>query len=66
MNISGNQVTVNKSAKYAFEFLSQVANFEQLMPENIDKFEVLGDNGFIFALSGMPEIALEKKSQEPH
>ena len=66
MNISGNQVTVNKSAKDAFEFLSQVANFEQLMPENIDKFEVLGENGFIFALSGMPEIALEKKSQEPH
>ena len=34
------------------------------MPENIDKFQVLSENGFLFALKGMPEIALEKKSEQ--
>ena len=66
MEINGNEITVNKSAQNVFEFLSRVKNFEKLMPKNIDKFEVLGDSGFIFALSGMPEITLEKKSQEPN
>jgi hypothetical protein len=31
------------------------------MPENISKFEVLGDDKFLFALKGMPEIVLKKK-----
>jgi hypothetical protein len=31
------------------------------MPENISKFEVLGDDKFLFALKGMPEIILKKK-----
>ena len=35
------------------------------MPDNIDKFEVLNENRFLFALKGMPEIILEKKEQTP-
>jgi hypothetical protein len=31
------------------------------MPDNISKFEVIRDNAFVFALKGMPEIALEVK-----
>lgn len=64
MEITGSKITINKSAQEVFDFLSQVSNFEQLMPENIDKFQVLNDNGFLFALKGMPEIALEKKSEQ--
>ncbi|MEP4883710.1 SRPBCC family protein, partial [Maribacter dokdonensis] len=30
-----------------------------------DKFEVLNENRFLFALKGMPEIVLEKKEQTP-
>ena len=33
------------------------------MPENIEKFEVLNENRFLFALKGMPEIVLERKNQ---
>ena len=36
------------------------------MPENISKFEKLSDTSFVFALKGMPEIYLEKKSSTPH
>jgi hypothetical protein len=54
---------INKSDKEVFEFLSDLKNFEQLMPENIDKFEVINEDRFLFALKGMPEIVLERKEQ---
>ncbi|HLV92967.1 MAG TPA: hypothetical protein VKX34_07585 [Aequorivita sp.] len=62
MNLSTNKVTVQKSAADLCDYLTDVKNFETLMPENISKFEVLTNrDGFIFALKGMPEIALEIK-----
>lgn len=61
MNLESPKTTINKSAKDTFDFLSDVQNFEKLMPENISKFEVLDDDKFLFALKGMPEIVLKKK-----
>ena len=61
MNLESQKVTVNKSSQDVFDFLSDVKNFESLMPENISKFEVLDDDKFLFALKGMPEIVLKKK-----
>ena len=63
MTIEGNKVTVNKSAAQLFDFLIKLSNFEQLMPESIQKFEVDGDS-FIFGLKGMPEIRLVLKEKE--
>lgn len=60
MNIEGNKVTVNKSQKETFKFLTDLKNFEQLMPASIQKFEVDGES-FIFGLKGMPEIRLVLK-----
>lgn len=62
MNIQGNRVVVEKSQKETFEFLTDLKNFEQLMPESIQKFEVDGDS-FIFGLKGMPEIRLVLKEK---
>lgn len=59
MNLESPKVTVEKSADYLFNALTDVKNFEKLMPENIAKFEVLDDNSFIFGLKGMPEIKLK-------
>lgn len=61
MNLNTKKVTVQKSASDLCDFLADVKNFEGLMPENISKFEVIRDNAFVFALKGMPEIALEVK-----
>ncbi|MGB1308044.1 MAG: SRPBCC family protein [Oceanihabitans sp.] len=61
MNLQSPQVTIEKTAQESFNFLSDVKNFECLMPENISKFEVLDENKFLFALKGMPEIVLKKK-----
>ena len=64
MNLKSKTVHLDKSAQEVCEFLGDVKNFEQLMPENTAKFELIGDNAFVFALSGMPEIALELKEIE--
>lgn len=61
MNLESPKTTIDKSAKETFDFLSDVKNFEKLMPETISKFEVLDDEKFLFALKGMPEIVLKKK-----
>lgn len=61
MNLVSPKVSIKKSAQEVFDFLSDVKNFESLMPENISKFEMLDDDTFLFALKGMPEIILKKK-----
>ena len=66
MNLESPKVTVAKSAEYMFNELSQVKNFEKLMPENIAKFEVIDENCFEFGLKGMPEIKLVKKDAVPN
>lgn len=66
MNLESPNVTLAKSAEETFNFLSDVKNFETLMPENISKFEVLDNDKFLFALKGMPEIILKKKEATPN
>lgn len=66
MNLESPKVSVAKSAEYIFTELTQVKNFEKLMPENIAKFEVIDENCFEFGLKGMPEIKLVKKEAVPN
>ena len=63
MNLESPKVTVDKPAQYIFDQLANVQNFEKQMPENTAKFEVTGDESFIFALKGMPEIKLKIKEK---
>lgn len=63
MNLETNKSIINKSQKEFFEFLSNLENFKQLMPENTEKFEVDGDS-FLFSLKGMPEIRLVVKEKQ--
>jgi len=66
MHIETPKRTVEKSQAAVFEFLTDLKNFEHLMPDSIAKFEVLNDNRFLFQLKGMPEIVLERKEQTPN
>jgi ribosome-associated toxin RatA of RatAB toxin-antitoxin module len=63
MNLESPKVTVEKSSQNLFDLLSDVKNFEKLMPDNIAKFEVIGEDAFIFGLKGMPEIKLKMKEK---
>ncbi len=67
MKLESTKVSLDKSAQEVFNFLTNVENFERLMPETISKFKLMDSDTFLFALNGMPEIVLKKKSMEaPH
>ena len=63
MNINSQKKIVPKSQESIFNYLCDVKNFEALMPDNIAKFEVLGEDIFVFGLKGMPEIKLKMKNK---
>ena len=61
MNLESTKVIIEKPSQIVFNFLKDVKNFKPLMPYNISRFELIDDETFLFALSGMPEIILKKK-----
>lgn len=63
MNLESPKVSVEKPAQYIFDQLTDVKNFEKLMPDSIAKFEVTDADSFIFGLKGMPEIKLRIKEK---
>lgn len=65
MQLESPAYTVNMSAEKVFEFLSRVENYQSIMPESMEKFQLLSDQRFLFALKGMPEIVLEIKDRVP-
>jgi hypothetical protein len=60
MNLESRVVNTQKSPEELYNFLTQVENFKQLLPEDT-KFELLGEDKFLFGLKGMPEIKLTLK-----
>ncbi len=66
MHIESPVVRLGKSRQEVYEFLTRLGNFQQLMPDNIQTFEMLDEDTFRFALKGMPEIVLRRKSQTPY
>ncbi|WP_158979598.1 SRPBCC family protein [Cellulophaga sp. L1A9] len=65
MHIETQKKTIKKSSQEVYDFLIDIKNFEQLMPENISKFELISEERFLFALKGMPEIVLQRKEMTP-
>ena len=64
MKIESNKVRIQQSDRELFDFFSDMNNFGKLMPDDIALFEARED-GFKFALKGMPEVKLKKESEEP-
>tara|TARA_B110000003_G_scaffold213877_1_gene212937 strand:- start:131 stop:529 length:399 start_codon:yes stop_codon:yes gene_type:complete len=64
MHLESPKVNIDKSVQVVIDFLTDVKNFKPLMPENTSKFELIDNETFLFALSGMPEIILKKKALE--
>ncbi|MGA8853592.1 MAG: SRPBCC family protein [Christiangramia sp.] len=59
MKLESQKVTADKSQEEMFQFLTDVNNYEEIMPESKEKFEVITDDTFHFQLKGMPEIRLK-------
>ncbi|MDQ7916936.1 SRPBCC family protein [Mesonia sp. MT50] len=65
MHLESEKNKVNKSQEELFNFLTEVKNYESIMPDSIQKFEVKGEDSFLFQLKGMPEIKLLIKETTP-
>ncbi len=66
MNLESPKITANKNQQEMFNFLTNVENYEQLMPASKEKFEVIAQDTFLFQLKGMPEIRLKiQDTDEP-
>lgn len=59
MKLESPKVKTSKSQEEMFEFLTNVHNYEQFMPESKEKFEAISNDAFLFQLKGMPEIRLK-------
>ena len=59
MKLESPKVTAEKSQQEMFTFLTNVENYEQIMPSSKEKFEVITEDSFLFQLKGMPEIRLK-------
>ena len=67
MKLESQKVIADKSQQEMFQFLTNVKNYEQIMPESKEKFEVLSEDTFLFQLKGMPEIRLKiVETNEPN
>lgn len=62
MKIESSVIRIQKSAEDLFDFLKSPANFERLMPDDIASFTA-SEDGFKFALKGMPEVKLKKEEE---
>ena len=65
MNLQSEKTIVNKDQKLCYEFLSRPENYQNLMPDSTDKFELNDQGGFVFKLKGMPEIPLKLNEKKP-
>ncbi|AUC79181.1 orotate phosphoribosyltransferase [Nonlabens sp. MB-3u-79] len=65
MNLESRVAKTQKNPEELYNFLIQVENFKNLMPEDT-KFELKGEDKFLFGLKGMPEIALALTDKTPH
>lgn len=65
INIKAPKQSLEKSAESVYEFLNVLENVEQLMPEDLEQFEMTGDDSFFFLLKGMPKIYLKRGETEP-
>lgn len=66
MTIEGDKVLVNRTQEELYTLLTDVSRFKEIMPENIEKYEVTGEDSFLFQLKGMPVIKLILTEKTPH
>ncbi|NBC58172.1 MAG: SRPBCC family protein [Bacteroidetes bacterium] len=64
MNLETPKITINKPQKELFTYLSKADNYLNIMPDGVEKFEVLTEDSFLFQLKGMPVIQLAFKEKE--
>lgn len=57
-HIEGREVSIAKSREDVFAHLSVPANFKDIMPDDVQRFEA-GDDWFLFELKGIPAVKMK-------
>lgn len=65
IDIKAPKQSLAKSAVSVYEFLNELENVESIMPDDLEQFEMTGDDSFLFRLKGMPRIYLKRGETEP-
>ncbi|APG61293.1 orotate phosphoribosyltransferase [Christiangramia salexigens] len=66
MKLESPKVKAGKGQQEMFAYLTNVENYDELMPESKEKFQAISQDTFLFQLKGMPEIRLKiKETKEP-
>src|SRR5213083_1967681 len=63
--LSSDKVSVNKSAKEVFDFLSDFNNFGRLMPEQVTGWKSTADE-CTFTIAGMATLGMKIKEKTPN
>lgn len=66
MDINSEKIRLPHDSKTSYDFLSDPKNYEQLMPDSVEKFKLNEKGGFLFQLKGMPAISLKLEEKLPH
>ena len=67
MNVNTEKVRFPKSQKDAFDFLSDMENYRQLMPDDTKSFDIHeSGNGFSVQIGSLPRVGMKlKEKTEP-
>jgi carbon monoxide dehydrogenase subunit G len=63
--LESDQVTVNKTAKEIFDFLSDFNNYQRLMPEQVTDWKSTSDE-CSFTIKGMASLGMKMKEKIPY
>lgn len=67
MNVNTDKIRFSKNQKDAFEFLSDMENYRQLMPDDTKSFDIHeSGNGFGVQIGSLPKVGMKlKEKTEP-
>lgn len=68
MNVNINKTRFSKNQQEAFDFLSDMENYRELMPEDTKSFDVHDSGkGFAVQIGSLPKVGMKlKESNEPN
>lgn len=67
MNVSTEKTRFSKNREEAFEFLSDMNNYRQLMPDDTKSFEIHeSGKGFAVQIGNLPKVGMKLKEATPH
>ncbi|MFV0304272.1 MAG: hypothetical protein ACK5IC_02165 [Moheibacter sp.] len=66
MNVNISNTRFSKNQKDAFEFLSDMNNYRQLMPDDTKSFDIHeSGNGFSVQIGNLPKVGMKLKESTP-